>query len=60
MRDSATLSNLFPRKQKRDAVFLNRLVKGNMDPIAMKDLQKGCLFYQNGTNVYKRLWGNGP
>ena len=26
----------------------------------MKDLQKGCLFYQNGTNVYKRLRGNAP
>ena len=26
----------------------------------MKDLQKRSFFYQNGTNVYKRLRGNGP
>ena len=25
-----------------------------MDPFAMKDLQKRRLFFQNGTNVYKR------
>ena len=39
---------------KRDAVLLNRFVNGYMYPFAMKDLQKRCLFYHNGTNVYKR------
>ena len=29
---------------ERDAVFLNRLVKGYMYPFAMKGLQKRCLF----------------